>query len=104
MTIGRLLLVAVIAGPIVSTSAARGVIIASWNSYLDSAVNRPALDATDNWLVLSTSDIPQVLIDSFVSGTGSPGFDAGSNLTFLYQVANNGDGSDTIDVRRRAGR
>ncbi len=82
-----------------SLPAAQADILASGNTFLDA---NGELDATDNWVVIETDQISQDMIDSFVAGTDSPAFDSTSHLTFLYQLANNGGGSDDVDTLRQA--
>jgi hypothetical protein len=69
--------------------------VTSGNTFLD---NYGELDGTDNWAVFETAGLSQDIIDDFVSGTGSPSFDTGSTLIFIYQTANNGEGNKAIDT------
>ena len=72
--------------------------VTSGNTFLD---NYGELDGTDNWAVFETAGFSQDIIDDFVSGTGSPSFDTGSTLIFIYQTANNGGGNKAIDTLRQ---
>lgn len=80
-------------------SSVRADILASGNTFLDALGQ---LDATDNWAVVRTDQILSGMIADFVPGTGSPAFDAESTLTFIYQIANNGGGTQQVDKLRQA--
>jgi len=81
-------------------SVAQAGILTSGNTFLDEIVVGQ-LDATDNWVVITSDAVSQSMIDDFVSGTDSPAFDTSSDLTFLYQLSNNGGGTDAVEALRQ---
>lgn len=96
---GLPLLLVLVCISVLSVSVAQATIVASGNTFLDAYGQ---LDATDNWIVATASEISQAMRDDFVAGTGSSGFDTEANLVFIYQIVNNGGGTDLVDTLRQA--